>query len=162
MNVVVSDTSPIRYLVLIEEIHILERLYGRILVPVAVVNELQTEKTPPLVKQWIQARPSWVEFVSPASIPALPYFPGKLGPGETEAIRLASLNKADLLLIDERAGAKFATSIGLHVTGTLGVIVESAIRGWIKLKPTLDKLRATNFRIHPELLTELLRNSAAQ
>ena len=61
MRVVVSDTSPIRYLVLIGEADLLERLYGRILIPHAVSVELQTQQTPEAVRTWMHAAPSWVE-----------------------------------------------------------------------------------------------------
>jgi predicted nucleic acid-binding protein len=59
--IVISDTTPLRYLIEIEEIHILEKLFGRIIIPEKVFEELQGKKTPEKVKAWIQSRPAWLE-----------------------------------------------------------------------------------------------------
>jgi predicted nucleic acid-binding protein len=79
-----------------------------------------------------------------------------LDSGERAAIALALDWKADLLLMDERAGAKEARRLGLTVTGTLGVLVRGAERRFIKLAPALEKLRHTNFRVAPEIIRQLL------
>ena len=55
--IVVSDTSPINYLVLIGEINLLPQLLGNLVVPNAVFNELQSEKTPEIVKNFIAIQP---------------------------------------------------------------------------------------------------------
>lgn len=68
MRVVVSDTSPIRYLVLIGEAELLQKLYGRILIPQVVREELQQPHTPEMVRLWVQAGPSWVEVVSTSDL----------------------------------------------------------------------------------------------
>ena len=59
--IVIADTSPLHYLVLLEHAEVLQHLYGRVIIPKAVVRELQAEKTPPRVKQWIASPPSWLE-----------------------------------------------------------------------------------------------------
>jgi predicted nucleic acid-binding protein len=71
MRVIVSDTSPIRYLVLIGEASLLEQLYGRILIPLAVYAELQQPQTPDVVRAWAQAVPAWVEVIA-ESAPVTP------------------------------------------------------------------------------------------
>jgi predicted nucleic acid-binding protein len=64
--------------------------------------------------------------------------------------------KADLLLMDERAGAREARRLGLTVTGTLGVLVRGAERGFVELALALGKLQQTNFRVAPEMIQQLL------
>jgi predicted nucleic acid-binding protein len=82
--IVISDTSPINYLILIDAIDILEELFKRIIVPEAVYIELQHAKTPPPVKDWIANAPSWFEVKqADASL----FTPSKrIGNGEREAI----------------------------------------------------------------------------
>jgi predicted nucleic acid-binding protein len=58
---IVADTSPLNYLVLIGRVELLRELYGRVTIPEAVLTELQGEKAPDAVKQWIASRPEWLE-----------------------------------------------------------------------------------------------------
>jgi predicted nucleic acid-binding protein len=84
--VVVADTSPINYLVLIAHIDVLQQLYGRILIPPAVLAELRHPVAPKPVRDWADRAPKWVEVLSPKSN----LFLAQLDPGENEAIALAT------------------------------------------------------------------------
>jgi predicted nucleic acid-binding protein len=160
MRVVVSDTSPIRYLVLIGEAGLLEKLYSRILIPPAVYAELQAQQTPETVRAWMQAAPAWVETI-PAHRPHFEQLVSSaLDSGERAAIALALEIKADLMLMDERAGVEAARRLGINVTGTLGVLARGAERGLIRLPTSLEKLLATNFRVHPEIVRRVLLDDA--
>jgi hypothetical protein len=70
MRIVVSDTSPIRCLVPIGEMDLLENRYRRILIPDAVCVELQAQQTPDAVRSWMRSHPAWVEIL-PASQPGV-------------------------------------------------------------------------------------------
>lgn len=61
MTVVVADTSPLNYLVLIGHIEILHTLYTRIVVPLEVLDELTNSDAPPLIRDWVGSRPDWLE-----------------------------------------------------------------------------------------------------
>ncbi|HTW81511.1 MAG TPA: hypothetical protein VME23_18340 [Terracidiphilus sp.] len=100
--IVVADTSPINYLVLIEEIDLLPALFGRVLLPQGVFIELTHSKSPTEVTQWISTPPAWLEvrMVSTAAAPELM----QLDVGEREAIQLALESGADALLMDETEG----------------------------------------------------------
>jgi predicted nucleic acid-binding protein len=50
--IIVADTSPINYLVLIKEIEVLPRLYGKIVIPEAVREELLRPAAPEIVRIW--------------------------------------------------------------------------------------------------------------
>jgi predicted nucleic acid-binding protein len=155
LRVVVSDTSPIRYLVLIGQAELLSNLYTELLIPEAVADELTQARTPEAVRQWMAQRPAWLKVIPlmarPTSLP-LP----DLGAGERDTILLALHLKADLVLMDEREGVEQARRLGLTVIGTLGILDRAAERGWIELAPVLERLRQTNFRVNPVLLDRLL------
>jgi predicted nucleic acid-binding protein len=79
--IVIADTSPLHYLVLLEHTEVLQHLYGRVIIPRAVVRELQAERTPPGVRQWIANPPSWLE-VREITVPPDPAL-AELDPGRT-------------------------------------------------------------------------------
>ena len=151
--IVVSDTTPVNYLVLIDRIHLLRDLYGRLALPQAVYEEMQREGTPEKVRAWAASLPEWAEVRAAASPdPAL-----KLGAGEREAIALAEEVGADLLLVDDRKARREALRRGLAVTGTLAVLVVAAERGLVDLPEAIAELQQTTFRAPAELLAEIVR-----
>lgn len=78
--------------------------------------------------------------------------------GEASAIALASEFKNTLLLLDDLKARKLAKALNLDFTGTLGIIHKSKQLGIIpKVKPLIDKLIKTNFRISEEIIKEILR-----
>jgi predicted nucleic acid-binding protein len=158
--IVVADASPLRYLILIEHSYILPALYGRVLVPFAVIAELTQERTPAIVQQWIANRPDWVEVHAPTR--DLADLDVSLGAGELAAIALAEETSADALLIDERDGRREAIRRGLAVLGTLRVLADAAQRDLSALPVAFDRLRQTNFRASESLLQALLARDAAR
>jgi hypothetical protein len=60
--IVVADASPLRYLILIEHVHVLPALYGHVIVPPAVLEELSKERTPEAVRTWLANRPNGCKF----------------------------------------------------------------------------------------------------
>ena len=58
---IVADTSPLNYLVLINQIDVLPLLYGRFLIPESVRTELSATETPQLVRNWAANLPEWIE-----------------------------------------------------------------------------------------------------
>lgn len=151
--IVVSDTTPVNYLVLIDQVHLLKELYVRLVLPRAVYEEMRREGTPEKVRAWAASLPEWAELRAAASTdPAL-----KLGAGEREAIALAEELAADLLLIDDRKARREARRRGLSVTGTLAVLAAAAERGLVDLPEAIAALRQTTFRAPSELLAEIVR-----
>ena len=155
MRLVVADTGPLNYLILIEQIEVLPALFENVFVPEIVRDELRHDEAPESVRRWIAQPPTWM-VIAPAEQdrdhPDLLH----LDAGERAAIELAMRIGAELLLIDERDGAAIARSIGFAVTGTLGILDIAAGRGLIRLDEAVKRLRNTSFRCHPDLLNALL------
>jgi predicted nucleic acid-binding protein len=156
--IVVADTSPINYLVLIGHIGILPSIYGEVLIPQAVYDELQDSDAPAEVHAWLSATPVWLR-ISNLTYPPDPLL-DLLDRGEQDAILLAESVKADRLIIDDLAGRREAVNRNLSVIGTLGVLAEAARRNLLDLSQALAALQATNFYAAPELIRLLLANQA--
>ncbi len=158
MSVVVSDTSPLHYLILCKAETILPRLFRRVVMPPTVSREMQQPNTPPPVRQWASALPDWCVVQSPKTLDlAL-----DVDAGELEAICLAQEIHADALLMDDRAGRNAAIHCGLAVVGTIGLLEQAAARGLVELAPTLARLRQTNARLDPGLLQAALARDQAR
>ena len=158
---VVADTSPIHYLVLIQHDTILPALYERVVIPPAVLVDLQQSRTPAAVRTWVAHPPLWFKVRQPRQALDAQQFP-KLGAGEREAIALALEIHASLLLIDDADGRAEAERQALTATGTFGILENAAIHGLIDLPDALARLQATTFRARPELFQELLARDAAR
>lgn len=154
--IVVSDTTPLRYLILIDQVHLLPKLFGHVVTTPEVVDEMDQPETPEKLRQWVSQLPDWLDIKKPSGrIPAV----ARLGSGEATAISLATELKADALLIDERDGARVARAQGLFVTGTLGVLTTASKKGLVSLREALGALASTNFRHSPQMFEELIREA---
>ena len=109
--IVVSDTSPLNYLILVQAVEVLPAIFDRVYIPERVVAELNHPAIPAQVAEWISAPPAWLIIRSPLKTES----ELRLDPGETHAISLALELHADWLLIDEWAGRNAAKSRGLPV-----------------------------------------------
>lgn len=152
--IVIADTSPLNYLILIDKVDLLSTLYGKIIIPEAVFAELQTARTPEKVKRWIARHPSWLRIQKITNV--LDEQLRELHLGEAEAIVLAEELNAAGIIIDEKEGRKIALERGLIVTGLLGVLRDASSRNLINLEETLDDLGKTAFRVSPKLVQELV------
>ena len=115
--IVVADSGPLHFLILLEHIELLRRFYGQVLLPEPVANELSAAGAPEVVRE-ITKPPTWVD-VRPVPIDDVSMITDDLDLGERAAIALAETMHADLLLIDEAAGRAEAKRRQLRVTGTL-------------------------------------------
>jgi len=155
--IIIADTSPINYLILIEEIDVLPKLYGRILVPPAVCDELRSTMAPRGVQRWIADPPSWFEAQAPSQSPDAALVQARLGAGERDAILLAQELGADELIIDELRGRQEASRRQLHFIGTLGVLRTAGDQGLLDFKQAIVRLRSTNFHIAQKLFDRLMQ-----
>ena len=155
MMIVVSDTSPINYLLLIDQIDLLPCLFEQIIIPDVVQDEMLDPDAPPVVQRWISNPPSWLTI---QTVPVIDKTLSTLDPGEQAAITLAQTLPADLLIIDERLGRQMARDLGLPLIGTLGIVDDAASQGLINLAEAITQLQGTNFRISRQIIQSLLHN----
>lgn len=156
MRVVVADATPLHYLILIDEITVLQLLFERVCVPAQVREELICSAARPVVRGWMEQPPAWLEVTSASVVESEDASLAGLDAGERAAIALAESLRADLLLIDERAGAILAQRRGLAVTGTLGILDLASRAGLLRLQDVFERLQGTNFRYPPSLVEKLL------
>lgn len=140
--IVVSDSSPLIALASIGHLDLLRALYGRVLIPEAVRDEVSGDIDRRGAREILLA--DWIE-VRPASDTIDLYLARTLvDAGEAEAIGLAIELNAELLIVDERRARDLATTMGLRITGVVGVLLEAKKRALVPaIKPVLDALSAT-------------------
>lgn len=153
--IVVADTSPICYLLLIGEIELLHHIYGQVLIPQAVREELADKRSPEIVQSWIMQPPQWLA-IQTVDMPDDNNL-DNLDIGERAAIVLAEQQKADLIIIDDLLGRQVAKSRQLIVTGLLGVLDEAARQNLVDFPDTIARLQQTTFRASPKLIQSLLQ-----
>jgi predicted nucleic acid-binding protein len=158
MSPVVADTGPLNYLILVQAVELLPRLFSSVLIPAAVKEELAHPKAPPEVRSWLAHEPPWLNVVDTLLrlSPSLSY----LGAGEHMAIELALERQTAILLMDDRDGVREARERGLEVVGTLAVLDRAAAHGWVNLPMMFRRLSATSFRAPLRLMIRLLEEDA--
>lgn len=117
MSLVVSDTTPLNYLILIGKIDVLPSLFGSVMVPPAVVSEMQHPKAPPVVAEWAGSPPQWLKIQSPLMRLNL-----SLGAGEEEAISLAEEQGIGAILADDKKARFEAKGRGIATIGTIAIL----------------------------------------
>ena len=143
--IVIADTTPINYLLLTGHESLLPRLFGQVLIPEEVLQELRAEATPHAVRQWIQSPPEWLEIRATTAPPDRTL--SHLGQGERQAIQLAEELSAELLLVDEKAARREAAKRNLRTTGTLGILDLAADKGLVDFAQAFERLKETSFYI---------------
>lgn len=144
-KIIVADTSCLILFEKINALNLLQKVYGQIYTTETVRTEYDHEV------------PGWIKVVPPATnvhkgLSAI------LDPGEATSISLAFEHENSLLIIDEIKGRKLARKMGVRITGTLGVLVAAKRKGYISaIRPVIDQIQQTNFRISEELIREVLK-----
>ena len=155
--IVVADTTPLNYLILIDEASILPVLFGRVLLPLAAFVELQHPNIPPKVRQWIAHLRPWLEVRTVAAITSPNLM--SLDLGEREAIQLALDLGISTVLMDEAEGRQVAELLHLEVRGTLGILERGAKLGKLDLRLAFNKLEQTSFRMSPAIRAAFLERN---
>src|SRR5438094_1121127 len=147
---VVSNTTPLNYLVLIGRVEILSVLYTRVIIPQAVFRELTSDRAPEVVRAWVMNAPTWLAVEQTHDITDFELQGIQIG--ERQTILLAEQIPSDFVILDDRKARRIANDRGLNVIGTLGILTAAAEKGLIRLSEALDGLKQTNFRASSGLL----------
>ncbi len=155
MPEVIVNTSPIQYLYQLGQIELLQILYGDILLPFYVKEEIDTgleyHLELPIIEKY-----SWMKITKSSNL-GLIAFPSILGKGEKECIAIALENQQSTVVLDDLNARKFAKALGIKITGTLGLLLKAKEEKHLtSIRPCLDKLIQLGFRIHPNTYKDML------
>ncbi len=122
--IVVSDTTPLISLLKIEHLDLLKKLFGNVLIPQSVYDELTADERFRMEAELLQQKDFIkVQSVKNAeSVSVLKRATG-LDQGESEAIVLTDETNADLLLMDEAKGRAVSSEMGFRIMGTIGILM---------------------------------------
>jgi uncharacterized protein len=155
--IVVSDTSALSNLALVEHLWLLEAIYQTVIIPEAVASELVAASNP-IISTILQL--SWIQTKPLSNSPLADQLQQERGldAGEANAIALAFELQADDLLIDERLGRKEALRLGLSIVGILGILLIAKQRNLIpQVQSVMDTLiNQAGFRISSQLYHRVL------
>jgi uncharacterized protein len=154
--IVVSDTSPIRALAHLGQLDLLGSLFGEVLVPPAVADELKVPRR--LLPAIDIATVPAARVIAPKDVARVAELADALGPGESEAIVLALEVGADNILMDEWSGRQTAEKLGLQPLGVLGMLVRAKNAGLLSsIEPLVTRLQTEiDFFVSDEIKRKIL------
>jgi len=151
----ISNTSPLLYLYRIGALDWLPRLFDEVWVPTAVVTELKEGQRKGYDVP-IPSRYAWLQVVDPRSMPS-EWLALDLGPGERAAMALALENPERTILLDDALARRVAQAAGLHVWGTLRILLEAKSQGLTKqIRPLVDRLTNAGMWLSDEIRLRIL------
>jgi predicted nucleic acid-binding protein len=158
--IVVSNTTPLIGLAVIQRFDLLRQFFGEITIPQAVYEEaVVAGHEAGGAKQEILAA-DWIKVVPAQDRLAVEILLDELDLGESETIVLAREIKADWVLMDERKGRRKLTQLNQQKIGTLGILLKARQSGLLSaLKPELELLHKNGFNISQQIIEELLRQA---
>ena len=156
--VVLADASPLIALSVAGQLPLLKALFDKAKTTAIVLAEVAPggENVLPAETEIRKAvRAKWLTLLSRDwDDPAFPY----LDAGEESILRAASnLREPRLVLIDDLPARAAAKRLGFMVTGTAGILVRAKRQGLLSaVRPVLEKLHASGFRLSAELIKAIL------
>ncbi len=157
-EIVVSNTTPIISLLGIQQFEVLQMLYTQIVVPEAVVREIESGKDK---DTYINLKKlNWVTVHQVKDKLLLNHLLNDLDEGEAEVIVSAQELNAKLLIIDEKLARNYAHLKGFVCVGTLGVLLKAKEKGHITaIKPLLIKMQANGIWLSETLIKQILNEA---
>jgi predicted nucleic acid-binding protein len=154
--IVISDTSPLIHLAACNQLLLLQLLYGNIIIPRSVEEEIKIKGKDENIKRQISDA-DWIISKSALDKKLVSEQYEKLDGAEAEAIVLSIELNADMLLIDERKGRAIAKQFHIKTGGVLSVLIEAKEQKLIPaVKPLImQMIQRTGFRISQELMDEV-------
>jgi predicted nucleic acid-binding protein len=145
-KVVISDTSILILFRKIDQFKLLEKVYGELIT------------TPEIAEEFGENLPDWIKIQKVADKKYQDFLNTQLDYGEASAIALSTEFDDVLLLLDDLKARKLATRLSFKITGALGIIHKAKQMSVIsKVKPLIDKLLLTDFRIDDKIIEEILK-----
>jgi predicted nucleic acid-binding protein len=152
----ICDTSPLQYLHQLDLLSVLSALAERVIVPPSVIEELEVGHRLGVSLPDVTTL-DWVTVRQPTSKAALPLVTD-LGPGETQVLMLALESPEAVAVLDDALAHRVAETLGLRLTGTLGLLLDAKRAGLVEVvAPLLDRLQALRFRLALHTRAAVLR-----
>lgn len=145
---IISDTSCFIILSNIGELELLHKVYGEIITTIDIATEFG------------ETLPSWVEIKKVIDVSKQQILELQIDRGEASAIALALETPESIVILDDFKARKIALRLGINYTGTIGVIIKAKLKGIIpSIKPILEKIKNTNFRISIDIEIKAFREA---
>ena len=145
---IISDTSCFIILTNIGELELLQKVYGQIVT------------TPEIVAEFGETLPEWVEIVEVRDKYRQTILGLQIDKGESSAIALALETPNSVVILDDYKARRIAERLGITLTGTIGVIIKAKLNRVIpSIKPLLEKIKRTDFRLSDEIETQALKEA---
>ncbi len=145
---IISDTSCFIILTNIGELELLRKVYGQIVT------------TPEIAAEFGEPLPEWVEIAEVKDKYRQRILELQIDKGESSAIALALETPDSVVILDDYKARKIAERLGVTLTGTIGVIIKAKLNGTISsIKPILEKIKQTDFRLSAEIETQALKEA---
>ena len=147
-KIIISDTSCFIVLSNIGELHLLQKVYGKITTTIEVATEFG------------ETLSDWIEIEKVNDTYKQQLLEMQVDKGEASALALALETPGSTIIIDDYRARKVAEKLKLNYTGTLGVIIRAKIKGIIpSIKPLLTKIKQTDFRLTNEIEQQALKEA---
>ncbi len=154
MRKVITNTTPILSLLKIDKLSLLKELYGEVVIPFAVFQEIEAGRHKPYYQNVNQV--SWIKIEQVKNSDSRSFFVD-LDNGEAEVLILAKELNADLVIMDEIMGRRYARQLGMEITGTLGVLLKAKEKGLIhSVRELLTELKKKGTWINPKLFKKII------
>jgi uncharacterized protein len=158
MHNAICDTSPIQYLYQIGLLDLLPEFYAQILIPTAVVDELDRGRAMGVALPDVRSL-RWTKMRAPESLDQVPKT-SNLGAGEREVLALGIQCPASTLILDERLARCYAEGMNRTFTGTLGILLRAKRESRIfQIEPVLKNLTQRGFRLSAKTYATILRQA---
>ena len=147
-KIIISDTSCFIILTNIDQLDLLQKVYGEVITTLDIAIE------------YGDALPDWVKIVSVKDKYRQQLLEMQLDKGESSAIALALETPNSTVILDDYKARKIADRLGINLTGTIGVIIKAKLIGIIpSIKPFLEKIKQTNFRLSDNIELQALKEA---
>jgi len=154
MRKIITNTTPVLSLLKIDKLDLLKELYGEVTVPNAVYQEIEKGKHKPYYQDLKLV--DWIKIEQIKNTDSLAFFVD-LDKGEAEVLILAKEQKADLVILDEIMGRRYAKRLELNLTGTMGVLLKAKEKGMIdSIREILTELTEKGTWLNPKLIKKVI------
>lgn len=150
MRRVIVNSTPLIALCNADLLNILKEIYGSIIIPKAVFDEVTAKKDSACLQ--IKQNLDWITVETITNIEDRKMYKAKLHAGEVDVMILAQA--------DDNAAKKTAKYLGLTVTGTLGVLIKAKQSGIISsVKNAITKIQSNGFYINENIIKLALKQA---